>query len=101
MRQDQSCACLHCRSLVSLPMAADVQCKREFHNKTEESIVAQEVAELLGMALSNYAANKPSLKLPDEVFSFIPVVVDYLGLSPLLPSHPLPYVICRCLTRVH
>lgn len=82
-------------------MAADVLCKREFHNKTEESIVSQEVAELLSMALSNYAANKPSLKLPDEVFSFISVVVKYLGLSPLLPSHPLPYVICRCLTGVH
>jgi hypothetical protein len=58
-------------------MAADDQCMREFHNKKEENIIAQEVGELLGLALTNYAASNPSLKSPDEILSFISVVVDY------------------------
>jgi len=48
-------------------MAVDTQCKRENHRKKPEAIIAQEMAELLGMTLLNYATHKPSLKLPDEV----------------------------------
>jgi hypothetical protein len=81
-------------------MAVDDQCKREHHNK-EENIIAQEVGELLGMALTNYAASKPSLKSPDEVLSFISVVVDYLGLFDVLPSYLFPSFQCRRFTRVY
>lgn len=72
---------------------SDLQCKREFHNRKQENIIAQEVAELIGMGLQNYSSENPSISAKDEVCLPLILPLTFIDLSPLLPSHNIPSLI--------
>ena len=75
--------------------SSDLQCKREFHNKKPENIIAQEVAELIGMALQNYVSENPSISAKDEVYLPLLLPLTFIDLSSLLSSHNMPSLICH------
>jgi hypothetical protein len=60
-----SSAMLAPSSLVLIFFANDVV--QEWHLKLDDKIIAQEAAELIGLAAQNYITNKPSIQNPDEV----------------------------------
>jgi len=51
------------------PFSLITQCKREHHFKSDDTIIAQEAAELISLAMQNYVADKPSVRPNDEVLS--------------------------------
>ena len=78
------------------------QCKRENHNKESMNILAQEAAELLGLAIQNFLSSEPSIVPSDEVLnwiSFSRLVV--IGLFIVLSSLNNAHCFCNCSGTIH
>lgn len=79
-------------------MAPKFQCKRGHHSKAEANIIGQEVAEIIGMALLNYASDTPSLEREDEVCIQLPlslILVIFIVLSSYYRSHHISNCVFR------
>jgi hypothetical protein len=68
--------------------------------KDLDSIVAQEVAELLGIANENLYADIPSISARDEVFSFYVTCLTVTDICDLLSPLDCPYHKSKCFPTV-
>ena len=77
------------------------KCKREHHNKESTNILAQEAAELIGLAIQNFLSSEPSIVPSDEV-SWTPLSrLIVIGLFIVLPSHNYAHHIRNCTGTIH